>query len=96
MTLEDLAAFATHIARDDPATRHVLFDLSGVVTSATAQQEAAALVDLMRRIGLKRFVLGSDYDFFTPRVTGEMMRAKLPLTDAEWQTLAHNCAPWAC
>lgn len=96
VTLEDLAIFAAHIARHEPATRHVLFDLSGVATSAMAQEEAATLVELMRRIGLTRFVLASDYDFFTPRATGEQLRAKLPLSDAEWQTLAHNCAPWAC
>jgi predicted TIM-barrel fold metal-dependent hydrolase len=94
--LDDLAAFAAHIARDDPATRHVLFDLSGVVTPATTPEEAAALVALMRRIGLARFVMGSDYDFPTPRATDDLTREKLPLSGQEWQTLARSCAPWAC
>jgi predicted TIM-barrel fold metal-dependent hydrolase len=94
--LEDLGSFAAHIARDDPATRHVLFDLSGVASTATTPQEAAALVELMRRIGLARFVLGSDFDFATPLQSDEVSRAKLPLSDEEWRTLAQNCAPWAC
>jgi predicted TIM-barrel fold metal-dependent hydrolase len=95
-TLAILAAFAAHIARDDPATRHVLFDLSAVVTPATTQQQAGRLVELMRAVGLTRFVMGSDWDFATPRATLELMVAKLPLSAPEWQTLARNCAPWAC
>jgi predicted TIM-barrel fold metal-dependent hydrolase len=94
--LEDLGTFGAHIARDDPATRHVLFDLSGVVTEATTPEEAAALVALMRRTGITRFVMGSDYDFATPRVTDKLSREKLPLSDEEWRTLAQSCAPWAC
>jgi predicted TIM-barrel fold metal-dependent hydrolase len=93
---DDLETFAVHIARDDSATRHVLFDLSGVVTTATTGEEAAALAALMRRIGLARFLMGSDYDFSTPRATDDLVRAKLPLTQQEWRTVAHNCAPWAC
>lgn len=94
--LEDLGVYAAHLGRKDPATRHVLFDLSGVVTSSTTPGQAAALVELMRRIGLKRFVMGSDYDFVTPQATDALMREKLPLSAAEWRTLANNCAPWAC
>jgi predicted TIM-barrel fold metal-dependent hydrolase len=93
---DDLQTFAAHIARDDSATRHVLFDLSGVVTPATTDEEAAALAVLMRRIGLARFLMGSDYDFSTPRGTDDLVRAKLPLSQQEWQTIARNCAPWAC
>jgi hypothetical protein len=56
---DDLAAFAAHIRRNDPVTRHTLFDLTAVVTTATTPDEAAALAKLMRQIGLKRFVMGS-------------------------------------
>ena len=93
---DDLETFAAHIARDDPATRHVLFDLAGVVTNETTQEEAAALVALMRSIGLARFVMGSDYDFATPRATDALAREKLPLSAQEWRTVAQTCAPWAC
>lgn len=78
--LEALGVFAAHLARDDPATRHVLFGLSEVVTSATTPEQAAAL--------------GSDYDFATPRALEEV--TQLLLSPREWQALARNCAPWAC
>jgi predicted TIM-barrel fold metal-dependent hydrolase len=91
-----LEAFATHLVRNDPATRHVLFDLSGVVTSETTAEQARALAALMRKIGLTRFVMGSDYDFGTPRATDDLARAKLPLSALEWQRMVHNCAPWLC
>jgi predicted TIM-barrel fold metal-dependent hydrolase len=93
---DDLQTFAVHIARNDPATRHVLFDLSGVVSAATTTEEATALAALMRRIGLSRFLMGSDYDFSTPRATDDLARAKLPLANKEWQKIARNCAPWTC
>ena len=92
----DLEAFAAHIARDDPATRHVLFDLAAVVTPETTSEEATALAALMRKIGLSRFVMGSDYDSFMPKATDELTRQKLPLSNDEWHTVARNCAPWAC
>ena len=87
---DDLKTFALHIAQDDPLTRHVLFDLSGVLTTATTQGEAAALAALMRRIGLGRFVMGSDFDFSTPEATDDLARAKLPLTQKEWRKIARN------
>jgi predicted TIM-barrel fold metal-dependent hydrolase len=93
---DDLKTFAVHIARNDPATRHVLFDLSGVVTTATTDDEAAALATLVRRVGPTRFLMGSDFDFSTPRATDDLARAKLPLSEKEWRKVARNCAPWAC
>jgi predicted TIM-barrel fold metal-dependent hydrolase len=93
---EDLETFAAHIARNDPLTRRVLFDLSGVVTTSTTPAEAAALAALMRRIGLSRFLMGSDFDYSTPRATDDLVRAKLPFSQKEWRHVARNCAPWAC
>ena len=93
---DDLAAFAAHIRRNDPVTRHTLFDLAVVVTTATTPNEAAGLAKLMRQIGLKRFVMGSDYDLSTPKSTDDLIRAKLHLSNREWHVVARNCAPWAC
>ena len=93
---DDLAAFAAHIRRNDPVTRHTLFDLAVVVTTATTPDEAAALAKRMRQIGLKRFVMGSDYDLSTPKSSDHLTRAKLPLSNREWRVIARNCAPWAC
>ena len=91
-----LRVFAAHIARHDPATRHVVFDLASVVSSKTTAQQAADLVDLMRKIGLSRFVVGSDYDGGTPKETDELDRARLPLSQAEWRTVVQSCASWVC
>jgi hypothetical protein len=71
-------------------------NLTAVVTTATTPDEAAALAKLMRQIGLKRFVMGSDYDSLTPKSTDDLTRAKLPLSNREWRVVARNCAPWAC
>ena len=91
-----LEVFAAHLQRDDPATRHIIFDLASVVLPATTPEEAAELVALMRKIGLWRFVVGSDYDGHTPKETDELDREKLPLSQQEWRSIVHNCVPWVC
>jgi predicted TIM-barrel fold metal-dependent hydrolase len=90
-----LHAFADHIVRGDPATRHVLFDISYVPAPKQTAQSAHAVAKQMRRIGMKRFLFGSDFNVLTPEEEiGDL--GKLGLTDEEWQTLRENCAPWAC
>jgi predicted TIM-barrel fold metal-dependent hydrolase len=91
-----LRVFAAHIAHHDPATRHVVFDLASVVSAKTTAQQAADLVELMRKIGLSRFVVGSDYDGGTPKATDEFDREKLPLSQEEWRTVVQSCVPWVC
>jgi hypothetical protein len=96
VTAEILRTWASHFTNHDPAVRHVLFDLAYVIRPSMSADEAAGLVRQMRVIGLDRFVLGSDFDSETPKATDELARAKLPLTNEEWRTVAQNCAPWAC
>jgi predicted TIM-barrel fold metal-dependent hydrolase len=90
-----LRAFADHIAKDDPATRHVLFDLSYVPAPGEGPGTVRALAEQIRRIGIKRFVFGSDFNVLTPEEEIKNLR-RLGLTKEEWQTLKENCAPWAC
>ena len=90
-----LRAFADHIAKDDPATRHVLFDLSYVPAPDEGQETVRALTEQIRRIGIKRFVFGSDFNVLTPAEEIKNL-GRLGLTKEEWQTLKDNCAPWAC
>jgi predicted TIM-barrel fold metal-dependent hydrolase len=92
----NLQVFAAHIAAHDPLTRHVIFDLASVITPTTSAQDAARLVALMRKIGLSRFVVGSDYDGTTSKTTDELDRTKLPLSAQEWRTVVRNCVPWVC
>ncbi len=54
-----------------------------------------AFADLMRKIGVNRFVVGSDWPALGPIAAYyALMRQKLPLTDAEWKQLWSNEAPW--
>lgn len=96
VTAQILETWANHFVKHDPVVRHVLFDLAYVIRPAMTPAEASDLVRQMRSIGLKRFVLGSDFDSGNPKDTDELARAKLPLTNEEWRTVAENCAPWAC
>jgi predicted TIM-barrel fold metal-dependent hydrolase len=90
-----LRAFADHIVRDDPATRHVLFDLSFVPAPGESREDAAALTQQIRRIGIRRFLFASDFNVLT--LNEEIKNLdRLGLTREEWQTLAQNCAPWVC
>jgi predicted TIM-barrel fold metal-dependent hydrolase len=95
-TAAELRMWADCISRGDAATRRVLFDLAYVVSSSMTADEASDLVAQMRRIGIRRFVLGSDFDSDSPSAADDKMRTKLPLTDSEWRSIAERCAPWAC
>ena len=61
-----LRTFADHIVRDDPLTRRVLFDLSYVPAPDETPKATAALMEQIRRIGMKRFLFGSDFNVLTP------------------------------
>jgi len=90
-----LRTFADHIVRDDPATRRVLFDISYVPAPDEKPEATAALLEQMRRIGMKRFLFGSDFNVLTPLQEIKDID-KLGLTKPELRTLQQNCAPWAC
>lgn len=90
-----LRAFADHIVRGDTTTRHILFDMAFVPAPDETAQAAALLAQQMRRIGIRRFLFGSDFNVLTPQEEIKNLR-KLGLTNKEWQTLRENCAPWAC
>ena len=90
-----LRTFADHIVRDDPVTRHVLLDLSYVPAPDETLKTTAALLEQIRRIDMKRFLFGSDFNVLTPLEEIKDI-GKLGLTKQELQTLQQNCAPWAC
>jgi predicted TIM-barrel fold metal-dependent hydrolase len=90
-----LRTFADHIVRDDPATRRVLFDISYLPAPDEPRQATVSLVEQMRRIGIKRFVFGSDFNVLTPLQEIKNID-KLGLTGEELGILKQNCAPWVC
>lgn len=92
--LHVLSVFSDHLEKNDPVTRHVLFDLS-YVPGPDETSQAASVAAQIRRIGLNRFLFGSDFNVLTPKQEIENL-AKLGLTQQEMQTLRENCAPWAC
>jgi predicted TIM-barrel fold metal-dependent hydrolase len=90
-----LRTFANHIAQDDPLTRHVLFDLAYV---PAPDENAAAVMSLMRevrRIGIGRFLFGSDFNVLSPSQEIENL-VRLGLMTDEENSLRRNCAPWVC
>ena len=90
-----LRTFADHIVRNDPVTRKVLFDISYVPAPDETPEAIAALLEQMRRISMKRFLFGSDFNVLTPEQEINDIN-KLGLTQEERRTLQQNCAPWAC
>jgi predicted TIM-barrel fold metal-dependent hydrolase len=90
-----LRVFADHIARDDPATRRLLFDLSYVPAPEEDDETVVALLREIRRIGIDRFLFGSDFNVLTPRQQIANLQ-RLQLTAEEMRALQRHCAPWAC
>jgi predicted TIM-barrel fold metal-dependent hydrolase len=101
-TLQALAAFAEAIQRDPDGTRNLFFDLAMVPEAMNNTSKAPVAVEdletlktLMRQIGLKRFVMASDWSlgldldhYFREEA------ATLELSDIEWASLAANVAPY--
>lgn len=101
VTLDTLATYRDAIARRAPGTKNLVFDISAVVeydlgeTPAERVRYRRDYVALMRKIGLKRFVLGSDWPgIHPPREYFLREKAELPVTAREWQRLRRNRAPY--
>jgi uncharacterized protein len=91
-----LDVFAEARAKDDPRTRQLYFDASGMNAQIKVAQEAALLVSRMRQIGLQRILYGSDGATGgnpPPREAWAAFRT-LPLTEAEFRTIAANVPPY--
>jgi uncharacterized protein len=95
---EVLAFLAEAIERHDPRTKHLYFDVSGAVGFGLGipVDKAYLMAKRLRQIGLDRILYGSD----TPTGANLMPREawaafrQLPLTDAEFHTIANNIAPY--
>jgi len=101
-TIDSVSAFGAAIARHAPGTNNLVFDISGVVLPektakalGSSDAQLKLFVAQMRKIGLNRFVLGSDWPALG-RIAPyyALMRKKLPVTDAEWAQLCANEAPY--
>ena len=91
-----IEVFIEAIGRDDPRATRLYFDAPSVAPTITLTAEAAAAVaSRIRRLGVQRVLFGSDANggALTPRTAWESLR-RLPLTEAEFQTIASNVAPY--
>jgi predicted TIM-barrel fold metal-dependent hydrolase len=94
---EALKIFAEAASKRDPRTRNLYFDVTTIVTMQTSAEEAQFIADCLWQIGLGRILYGSDMAIGPNRPAREAwaaFRAKLPLTEAEFRTIAGNVAPY--
>jgi predicted TIM-barrel fold metal-dependent hydrolase len=95
---EALQVFIDAVGRHDPRMKHVYFDLSGAVGFDLNMpvDKAKAVAGRVRKLGIGRVLFGTDTstpENFTPRQAWIALH-QLPLTDAEFRTIAHNIAPY--
>jgi predicted TIM-barrel fold metal-dependent hydrolase len=91
-----LGVFADAVARHDPRMARVYFDVSGVVGYGDWADKASLIASRIRQLGLARILYGSDGAVganLAPREAWAAFR-KLPLSDAEFQAIADNVAPY--
>lgn len=90
-----LTVYAAAIAAGDRRTKNLYFDVATLTSddSAEALRQAATL---MRKIGLKRILYGTDTSPPHPpaRRAWANFKGLMPLTDAEFRTIAGNVAPY--
>jgi len=93
---EALQVFIDAIAKRDPRMARVYFDVSGVAGLGDWKPKAALIASRIRALGLDRVLYGSDGgwgDNPKPKQAWASFR-ELPLTEAEFRTIANNVAPY--
>lgn len=91
-----LTVFIEAIAKKDPRATRLYFDLTGAVTLNIPVDQARLVATRIRQLGVERIVYGSDAAAggnLPPRQGWAAFR-QLPLTDAEFRTIATNLAPY--
>ena len=90
-----LAVYGEAVAKKDPRTVRLYFDVSGIAFSGIDSARKALIVARIRRIGLDRIFFGSDgaVPGNSPREAWDRFRT-LPLRDDELAQIAGNVAPY--
>lgn len=93
---EAMAFLAAAVERRDPRTRRLWFDVAGCVDANISTANAALVTKRIRQVGLKRILYGSDAASSPERRPRESWAAfrRLPLTEAEFNQIARNIAPY--
>jgi predicted TIM-barrel fold metal-dependent hydrolase len=93
---EAMAVLAAAVARRDPRTRKLTFDVASIVDRGIRPELAALVADLIRQVGTQRVLYGTDAaqgGNLRPRASWEAFR-QLPLTEAEFAQIANNVPPY--
>lgn len=91
-----ISRYASAIRAGKPGTRNLVFDVALIVIDEeTDPALTSAYAAEMRKIGLSRFVFGSDWPtLYSPMRYNEVLQSKLGLTRREWTGLLRNRAPY--
>lgn len=91
-----LAFLADAMHRGDPRTRNLWFDVTTVAAADMSSATAALLARRIREVGIERILFGSDAATggnLRPRQSWAAFR-RVPLTEAEFEQIAANVAPY--
>ncbi len=93
---EALAVFAAAFIQNDPRVRNLWFDVSGITGGADAAARAPKIAQLLRAIGTKHLLYGSDGGDPTDPPAKEALASlrKLPLSATELRAIEGNVAPY--
>jgi predicted TIM-barrel fold metal-dependent hydrolase len=96
-TDEVMAVFGAAAERKDPRMRNIYFDVATIVAAETTTEEAASVARRVRQVGATRVLYGSD---LSPpggsiRSGWQIFRARVPLTETEFRTIAGNVTRFA-
>ena len=95
-TIASLSAFSDAIAAHRPGTEHLTFDVALVVVDKqTDPAKAQRFIALMRKIGIDRFAMGSDWPaVYTPGQYAHLVEHQLPLKPEEWRIILERRADY--
>jgi predicted TIM-barrel fold metal-dependent hydrolase len=91
-----IEVLADAVAKRDPRTRNLWFDVASNAYPSNPPEASDLLVKLIRQIGVKRILYGSDAAAGSNLQPREAWQAfcQLKLTDKEIKTIAKNVAPY--
>jgi predicted TIM-barrel fold metal-dependent hydrolase len=91
-----IEVLADAVAKNDSRTRKLWFDVASNANPSNSTEVSELLVKLIRRIGVRRILYGTDSalgDNLRPRESWEAFR-RLKLSEKEIRTIARNVAPY--
>lgn len=92
---EALGTFIQAIMKGDTRMTHIYFDVSGVAGLGRWEEKAKLIAKRIRQLGIRRILYGSD-GAVGDNAPAEALAAfqRLPLTEAEFQIIQSNVAPY--